>query len=167
MHNPKSIIINTGPIIALVAALGDLMILKHLYKEVFVPFEVCSEILQGGSSSFAVKEFNAAAWLIKQDTPQNISPFLSQTLDIGEASVVQLALCRNISTVCIDESVGRRVARLNGLKLTGSIGILIRAQKEGYPIVMNDAIQRMKSHGIWLSEGVVSFALEQAGEVTK
>lgn len=69
-----------------------------------------------------------------------------------------------ISVVCIDEAVGRRVARLNSLKLTGSTGILIRAKKEGLPIVMKDAIQRMKSHGIWLSEGVISFALEQSGE---
>jgi len=164
MHNPKSIVINTGPIIALVAALGDLSVLKHLYKDVLVPLEVCSEILQGGSSSFAVKEFNDATWLSKQSAPQIISPFLSQTLDIGEASVVQLALQKNISVVCIDEAVGRRVARLNGLKLTGSIGILIRAKKEGFPIVMEDAIQRMKSHGIWLSEGVIAFALSQVGE---
>ena len=78
--------------------------------------------------------------------------------------MVQLALHKNISTVCIDEAVGRRVARLNGLKLTGSIGILIRAKKEGFPIVIRDAIQRMKDHGIWLSEGVVSFALDQVGE---
>jgi len=78
--------------------------------------------------------------------------------------VVQLALHKNISTVCIDEAMGRRVARLNGLKLTGSIGILIRAKKEGFPIVIRDAIQRMKDHGIWLSEGVVSFALDQVGE---
>mgnify|MGYP000414529430 CR=1 FL=1 len=164
MPNQKSIVINTGPIIALVAALGDLSILKCLYKDVWVPFEVCSEILQGGSSLFAVNEFQVAAWLLKQPVAQIISPFLNQALDIGEASVVQLALQKNISTVCIDEAVGRRVARLNGLRLTGSIGILIRAKREGFPIVIRDAIQRMKSHGIWLSDGVVSFALEQAGE---
>ncbi len=57
MHDQKAIVINTGPIIALVAALGDLSILKRLYKDVLVPFEVCSEILHGGSSSFAVNEF--------------------------------------------------------------------------------------------------------------
>jgi predicted nucleic acid-binding protein len=164
MHNAKSIVINTGPIIALVAALGDLTVLKHLYKDVLVPFEVSSEILQGGQSSFAVKEFNDATWLVKHNAPQKISPFLSQTLDVGEAAVVQLALQSNISTVCIDEAVGRRVARLNELKLTGSIGILIRAKKEGFPIVIRDAIQRMRSYGIWLSDGVVSFALEQVGE---
>jgi len=164
MHNAKSIVINTGSIIALVAALGDLTVLRQLYRDVLVPFEVGLEILHGGTTSFAVKEFNDATWLTKHNIPQEISPFLGQTLDVGEASVVQLALQSEISTVCIDETVGRRVAKLNGLRLTGSIGILIRAKKEGFPIVMKDAIQRMKSHGIWLSEGVIAFALSQVGE---
>ncbi|BAU65351.1 DegT/DnrJ/EryC1/StrS aminotransferase family protein [Stanieria sp. NIES-3757] len=34
-----------------------------------------------------------------------------------------MALHKNIQTVCIDEAVGRRVARLSGLSLTGSIGL--------------------------------------------
>jgi len=164
MHKTKSIVINTGPIIALVAALGDLRVLDYLYDDVVVPFEVCTEILDGGVSAFAVKEFNDATWLTKQKESLTISPFLSQTLDLGEASVIQLALDHAISTVCIDETVGRRVARLHNLKVTGSIGILLRAKKEGFPIVIKDAVERMKAHGIWLSQGVVSFALEQACE---
>ncbi|MCP2730476.1 hypothetical protein NJ959_18780 [Symplocastrum sp. BBK-W-15] len=31
----------------------------------------------------------------------------------------------NIQTVCIDEVAGRRIARLSGLSVTGSIGILL------------------------------------------
>jgi len=164
MREKRSIVINTGPTIALVAALGDLKVLKYLYDDVFVSAEVCSEVLQGGSSSFAVKEFNDASWLTKKTALLTISPFLNQTLDIGEASVIQLALQKGVSTVCIDETVGRRIARLNNLKVTGSIGVLLRAKKEGFPILMQEAIQSMQSHGIWLSHSVVTFALKEAGE---
>jgi len=164
MLKTRSIVINTGPTIALVAALGDLKVLKYLYHDVFVPAEVCAEILHGGASSFAVNEFNDASWLTKIAEPLAIDPFLNQTLDIGEASVIQLALQKGVSTVCIDETVGRRIARLNNLKVTGSIGVLLRAKKEGFPVVIHDAIQRMQSHGIWLSQGVVAFALKESGE---
>ena len=41
----KKIVINTGPTIALVAAWGDLEILKELYKQVIVSHEVSQEIL--------------------------------------------------------------------------------------------------------------------------
>jgi predicted nucleic acid-binding protein len=154
------------------AANGDLNILRFLYKEVLVPFKVCQEIRTGGSSNFAVceadpfgiAEFQEANWLQKQQQPVNISTLLLNSLDRGEAAVIQLALNKNIQTVCIDEAVGRRVARLSGLSLTGSIGILLRAKQEGYPINIRQAIERMLNRGIRLSASVINFALNQAGE---
>lgn len=64
--------------------------------------------------------FNQAVFLEKQKKPLEIVNFLKNSLDLGEASVIQLALDENIQTVCIDEAVGRRVARLNGLSLTSN-----------------------------------------------
>ncbi len=160
MLNSKEIVINTSPLLALSAALGDLSLLQLLYQQVFVPFEVCQEIEKGGASGFSVTEFKAANFLNKLDTPLSISHFLKNSLDIGEASVIQLALDKNIQTVCIDETVGRRIARLNNLSLTGSIGILIRANKEGYLFSMRDAIKNMQTRGIWLSDSVIQFALK-------
>jgi len=58
MPETQRIVINTAPLIALVAALGDLMVLQSLYSQVLVPFEVCQEILVGGSRRFAVAEFD-------------------------------------------------------------------------------------------------------------
>ena len=78
--------------------------------------------------------------------------------------MIQLALNERIRTVCIDESAGRRMARLNGLLVTGSVGILLRARREGHPVSMREALQRMKSRGIWLSQSVEDFALREAGE---
>lgn len=75
-----------------------------------------------------------------------------------------MALNEGCRVVCIDETVGRRIAKLNGLMLTGTIGILLRAKKEGLLFSMKDAIQRMISKGAWLSERVIEFALYHAGE---
>lgn len=161
MPNSKEIVINTSPLLALSAALGDLSVLQSLYNQVFVPFEVCQEIEKGGLSGFSVAEFKTAYFLNKLNKPLIISPFLKNSLDIGEASVIQLALDKGIQTVCIDEIVGRRIARLNNLALTGSIGILIRAHKEGYVFSMRDAIKNMQTRGIWLSENVISVALRE------
>ncbi len=64
----------------------------------------------------------------------------------------------------IDETVGRRFARLSGLTVTGAIGILLCAKSLGYPLFMAEAIRRMRERGIWLSSKVVEFALREAGE---
>jgi predicted nucleic acid-binding protein len=164
MPDRKKLVINTGPIIALVAALGDLRVLKILYDQVIVPFEVSKEILAGGVSGFAVAQFEEAQWLQRWPQPVEIVPYLLNLLDRGEASVIQLALNENINTVCIDESAGRRIARIHNLVLTGSIGILLRAKKEGHLSSMRQAVQDMENKGIWLSEGVIKFALHYSGE---
>ncbi len=131
MPELKEIVINTSPLIAIVAALSDLEILRSLYKNVFVTHEVSQEILTGGCEGFAVEAFEKAAWLNKLSNPLEISPYLKNSLDHGEASVIQLALNKKIQTVCIDETMGRRIAKLSGLTVTGSIGVLLRAKKEG------------------------------------
>ena len=163
MPEAQEIVINTSPIIALVAALGDLRVLQ-IYQQAWVPVEVSQEIAAGGAAQFALAEFEAAHWLQKRTQPLSIAPTLLNTLDRGEAAVVQLALNQQIQTVVIDEAAGRRVARLNGLSVTGSIGILLRAKNEGYQFSMQEAIDRMKARGIWLSDRVIKFALVQAGE---
>lgn len=165
MLETDRIVINTSPLIALVAAWGDLAPLSSLYEQVLVPFEVCQEILQGGSQNFAILEFQSATWLSKQPDPLSISPLLLNSLDLGEASVIQLALNQAIATVCIDETAGRRIARLSGLVLTGSIGILLKFKRQNPSFSMAQAIEKMRIHNIRLSQAVIDFALQQAGEV--
>lgn len=164
MPERKEIVINTGPLIALVAAIGDLDVLCGLYSRIVVPFEVCGEILVGGHSGFAVAEFQAAYFLDKMSNPTSVGTFLHNSLDIGEASVIQAALDLGIATVCIDEAVGRRIARLNGLAVTGSVGILIRAKQEGVSISIRAALDNMRRHGIWLSKDIADAAIRLAEE---
>ena len=164
MPDRKAIVINTGPLIALVAATGNLEILHGLYSRIIVPFEVCGEILAGGKSGFAVPEFQAAAFLEKQSSPATIGTFLRNSLDTGEASVIQTALDLGITTVCIDEAVGRRIARLNGLSLTGSIGILLHAKEEDASISIRSALVGMYRHGLWVSRDLADAAVKLAGE---
>lgn len=165
MPETTHLVINTSPLIALVAAWGDLTRLTSLYEQVFVPFEVCQEVLRGGTNQFAVPEFEQATWLKKQTSSLKISPYLLNSLDLGEASVIQFALDQNLSTVCIDEPVGRRVARLSGLNLTGSVGILLKAKTEDPSLSVRNAIDSMLNHNIRLSQTVINFALTQAGEL--
>ncbi|MEL6353029.1 MAG: DUF3368 domain-containing protein [Cyanobacteria bacterium J06627_28] len=164
MPDTHSIAINTSPLLALVAAWGSLDRLQPLYKEVRSSLEVKEEILKGGLNSFGVEEFRAASWLLQETTPINISPFLLNSLDLGEASVIQLALNRSIKTVCIDEVAGRRIASLNGLSLTGSVEILLKAKRQDLAMSVKLAIDNMLSRNIRLSKTVIDFALVQSGE---
>jgi predicted nucleic acid-binding protein len=100
MPEPDEIVINTGPLIALAAATGNLETLR-MYRRVWIPLAVSQEIRAGGPSGFAVTEFETASWLYKDVEPLRIDPLLANTLDPGEAAVIQLALDKKVATVCI------------------------------------------------------------------
>jgi predicted nucleic acid-binding protein len=156
----RTLVTNTTPLIALTAATGSLDVLRFLYERVVVPLEVQTEVRAAGPQALGVHALNQATWLDCQTQEVPIAPYLANTLDKGEAAVIQTAINNHIPLVCIDEAVGRRVARLSGLTLTGSIGVLLKAKKQGYNVSMEQAIERMRSHGIWLSEDVIRFALQ-------
>lgn len=164
MPDQKNIVINTTPLLALTAGLGHLDVLQTLYANVYVPWEVCQEVRAGGRYGFAVDVFEQADWLNKINTPTTIPLYLKHSLDPGEASVIQTALDQDIPLVCIDEIAGRRIARISGLQVTGSIGILLKAKKQGCPVAIREALQNMQRQGIWLSHRLIAFALREAGE---
>ena len=126
------LVINTGPVIALVAATGGLEWLAELYQTVWLPEAVYSELSAGGPGAPEPSRVQAAAKVVRI-LPQSgeLPAELARQLDPGEAWVIQSALAQKVETVAIDEKVGRRVARIYGLQVTGSLGILIRARRMG------------------------------------
>ena len=163
MPDSKTLVINTGPILALIAATGNLQLLQKLYKQVIVTNEVKEEICHKGIKYFGVSEFQEATFLVQLKEPLNITPHLRNSLDKGEASVIQYAL-DNHFPVCIDESVGRRLARLYDLSITGSLGVLLKAKNTGYDINIAKAIHNMKQKGIFISDKLAEKALKMANE---
>ena len=87
--------------------------------------------------------------------------FIKSELDVGEASVIHAAAHQDISLVAIDEKHGRRIARLHGLSLTGSIGILVKATKAGLVDNLETCFGRMRSKGIWISQDIVRSAMQE------
>ncbi len=156
------LVTDTTPLITLSVACGSLDILRQLYAQVVVTSEVAAELIAGGMQRPGVAEFmQAHAWLKPLTSPRAIAPYLLNTLDRGEASVIQAALDQDISLVAIDEVVGRRAARLAGLSVTGSIGILLKARKLGLTGNLTDSFTRLRAHGIWLGAQVQAFALQE------
>ena len=164
MPDLHRIVVNTGPLIALAAGLGELTILREMYSEVVVAAEVAAEISTLRSGLFVQPPFARATWIRRQPSATPNSPWLSALLDPGEAAVIQLALDEKIPLVCINEAAGRRAAKLSGLQLTGSIGILLRAKREHRIPSLQVCLQAMRTNGVWLSDSLVNLTIAEAGE---
>lgn len=167
MPETTGLVVNTGPILALVAALGDLTVLQRHYSRVIVPAEVCGELLRRGAPVFAARELEAAAFLEKRSEPTVLAPHLVSAVDLGEAAVIQIALNERLPLVCIDEAVGRRVARLNGLRLTGSLGVLLKAHARGELLDLPGCIRRMRDRGVWIGHETEQAALKHWQETAR
>lgn len=85
-------------------------------------------------------------------------------MDRGEAAVIAVAAAEGVDTVCIDETLGRRMARLHGLSVTGSLGILLQAKEGGLGVRLRPAIARRRNQGIWLAADLEKECLRLAGE---
>jgi predicted nucleic acid-binding protein len=161
----REIVVNTGPIIALVAATQSIEWLPTLYDRILIPYEVLLEIKAGGIGNPETLALHGVKDLVTIGQQKAcLPPALLRELDLGEASVIHTAIHHGISTVAIDEKAGRRIARLNGLKVTGSLGILIKAKKHGLIDHLSDCISRIQFQGIWISETLVQQALAEVGE---
>ena len=158
----RNIVVNTTPLITITVATGSLEVLRRLYSRVIVPLEVEEEILAAGALAAGVAAFNTARWLERLSQYQSLPTFLQNSLDKGEASVIQAAFGHGIKKVCIDEKVGRRIARLSGLTVTGSIGVLVKARQQGYTLDVEAALSRLHAHGIWIGKEVERFFRQMA-----
>ncbi|MFV0606949.1 MAG: hypothetical protein ACK5NK_14035 [Niabella sp.] len=122
---PK-IVSNTTPIISLLK-IGKFEVLKEMYDEIIIPEGVYEEVEVGKNKGFYT-DLSALSW-IKIEKIQNqksLSYFLD--LDNGEAEAIVLATEKEADLIILDEAMGRFYAKHAGLRVTGTIGILIKAK---------------------------------------
>lgn len=154
--------IDTGVLIALAAA-NAWELFDCLEQAAVVTPAVLSELRSGPAGAPGVQE-QLPSCIRRWPDEVAVPVWLRSVLDAGEASVIALALEQGWPEVAIDEAVGRSVARTCKVRLTGSLGLLIRAKRRGYPLTLAAAIGRIREHGIWLGHDVAAAALRAAGE---
>ncbi len=160
----RPLVVDTGPLVAL-AAIDRLDLLKPLADEVLVPAAVHQEILAGGAGTIGTEAYLRASWLQRTSLRQELDPLLASILDRGEASVIQLALERQVSRVVIDERKGRRVAReIYGLQVLGTGRVLVEARKANLLSDLRGAFSALRANGYWIADPIVDACLREVNE---
>jgi uncharacterized protein len=146
-----------------------LQLLRDFYGNVAIPPAVWKEVIDEGKGRYGALELNKAynkGWL-QINYPQNnsILRLLKRELDQGEAEAITLAIENISSILLIDETDGRKIARLYNLKIAGVIGILIRAKAENKITTLRDEMDKLvKDGGFWMSKELYQKALNAVGE---
>lgn len=93
-----------------------------------------------------------------------LDPGMLSELDAGEVSVIQLAIELGAEWTCIDETDGRAYAKSAGLRVTGAVGLLLRAKHAGLIGAVRPVLAAMLASGVRLSDRLLVAALQDAGE---
>lgn len=155
---------NTSPILNL-AIIGQLELIHQQFGQVQIPLAVLSE-LKVQENRPGSREIQAAlnvGWIRVQEVSSRISvQLLQQVLDQGEAEAITLAIELKADRILLDERDGRKIAKSLGLKVTGVLGILLRAKKEGELSSLPDAIDALvKTAGFRISPELLAKVLAQ------
>jgi predicted nucleic acid-binding protein len=85
-------------------------------------------------------------------------------LDKGEAEAIVLATEKEADLIILDESLGRFHAKHSGLKVTGTIGILLKAKQLGHINELKSLLFELRTKNVWLSDSFIENALKLANK---
>ena len=149
----RKIIVDTSCLIIL-SKIKELNLLKLLYEEILI-------------TEVVAKEFNEPLpdWITVCPIKFNEKEFLfEKRIDKGEASVIILALERSNSTIIIDDFKGRALAKELGIKVTGTIGIIISAKNKKLIPSIKPILEKIKETNFYISKKLENEAVGLAEE---
>ena len=89
---------------------------------------------------------------------------LALLVDAGEASAIALALERPGCTLILDDYKARKTAEKLSIQLTGTFGVLLRANRQGLVPAVKPLLEQIRQTNVRFSAALEMAVLKQAGE---
>lgn len=150
---PKVIISDTSCLIIL-TKIGEIDLLRQLYKTVTITQEISLEYGENLPEWFEVQQ-------VKDHYRQQL---LEMQIDKGEASAIALALETNDNIVILDDWKARKVAERLGISVTGTLGVIIKAKNTGIIPSIKPYLDKIRVTNFRISEELEQIALKEANE---
>lgn len=151
---PDTIVISDTSCLIVLSKLEILSLLKSLYQRIVVTNEIVHEFGEPLPDWIEVQE-------VKNKEYQHV---LEQYLDRGEASAIALASQFNDVLLILDDLKGRKEALRLGYKITGTLGVLVRAKNESEIKMIKPYLLKFQEVGFRISEKIVEEILRKVGE---
>ena len=155
------VIVNSTPVIGL-ANIGKLDILRQMYGTITIPQAVFDEI----KSPSVQRQVNANRdWIrVEQINDASQKQMYRAKLHAGEVEVMILAQEKKADLVILDDNAAKKTAKFLGLRVIGTLGILVLAKKRGYIKEVSPVLDALKRDGFFVSDDLCDLVLRQADE---
>lgn len=142
---PESVVVDASTLIAL-EKIGLLELLCKLYKQIVLPDAVVAE--------FGPVHLDCST--ITKVESRFVKLFTDDlNLGKGESEVIAFALASDMTAI-IDDEKARKTAKTLGLTVTGTIGILLKAEELGLIESARSKAQELKEKGFYLSADLLN-----------
>jgi predicted nucleic acid-binding protein len=138
--------------------------LPNLFDEVWIPSAVVRELEEGIRRGYDVPGPSEYTWLKIVDATAIPSEWLALDLGPGEIAAMALALENPSCIVLLDDRRAREIAQAAGLKVWGTLKVLLEAKAQGLTPSIEPLVGRLSESGMWISEGIRQRILILAGE---
>ena len=150
------IVSNSSPLIAL-ARIQRLDLVPAVLQSVLIPPAVAREIEPSIPA--------LPAWVSVRVPSSRRPPLPSRgRLGDGEREAIALAIEIGADAVLMDERAGRRVAEEGGLKVIGTLGLLLEAKRAGHIETIRAELDKLLETSFFLSPQLYDQLLRMAGE---
>ncbi len=159
------VICDASPLIVL-ATVHRLDLLRQLFDEIVIPESVYREVVVDGAGEPGADAVAAATWMRRQSAmDQPLFVQLQRRLGPGEAEAIALALELKADLVVIDEQRARRIAAGYGLRVLGTVGVLIQARMQGLLSALKPELDNLRtSTQLYIDDVLYERALQAVGE---
>jgi hypothetical protein len=154
---------NTSPLLYLYR-IGVLDWLPSLFDEIWTPNAVVHELQEGQRRGYDVPNPGDYDWLKIVEPSSVPSEWLTLDLGAGELAAMALALENPGRVVLLDDRLARRIAEAAGLKVWGTLKVLLEAKSQGLTESMGPLVNRLEDAGMWISNDIRRRVLALAGE---
>ena len=154
---------NTSPLLYLYR-IGKIELLPRLFEEVLTVPAVVDELKQGKEKGYDVPSAEMYEWLQVVSPREVPSEWLASDLGKGELETMALALEHRERVVVIDDALARRIAQAAGLKVWGTLRVLLEAKQRDWLPTMSTMVDELRRSGMWISDDVRQRIMELAGE---
>jgi len=140
-------------------------VLPTLVGHVIVPPTVAEELSAGRSAGVSLPDPIRLAWVTVRRPTRALAVPLITDLGHGESEVLMLALESRDAVVVMDDALGRRVAVMLGLRLTGTLGVLLDAKRAGLIPAVGPVLDQLQALRFRLASHTRTAVLALAGEL--
>ena len=156
------VICNTSPLQYLFQV--DLLeVLPERFDQVLVPEPVVAELDEGRRRNVALPMPEDLEWVTIRSTHYRL-PSPAGGLGKGERAVLACGVHMPQTVLLLDDMRARRYATRHGMKITGTLGMVLVAKKRAIIPSVRAVLDRLEHCGFRLSDRTRQATLELAGE---